>query len=52
MDDITLTRKEVMALLKSLNQIEGYLYSIKDNSKVIDILDYPVKLLSSKIIGG
>ena len=52
MDDITLTKEEAMAILRSLNQIEGYLYSIKDNSKAIDILDYPVEILSNKIIGG
>jgi len=44
-----LTKEEELMLLRNLSQIEGYLYSIKDSSGVLDLVDVPIELLMNKL---
>jgi hypothetical protein len=48
---IELTKEEALSILKVLSMVEGYLFSVPNASHVIDIVDYPVELLSKKLQG-
>jgi len=48
---IELTRDEALTILKHLSILEGYLMSVPNSSHVIDIVDFSVNLLTSRING-
>jgi hypothetical protein len=50
-DDIVLTRDEALTILKQTSMVEGFLFSVKDSSIVIDLMDYTVNLLTVKLGG-
>lgn len=49
---IELTKEDALDILKALSMIEGYLFSVQNASPIIDIVEYPVELLSKKLQGA
>jgi len=47
---IELTKEEVLCILKVLSSVEGYLLSVPGSMVVSEIMDYPVEILSKKLI--
>ncbi len=47
---ITLTKSEVVSLLRSLSQVEGVLMSTKEHGHA-ELMDYPVGLIYKKLTG-
>ena len=51
-NEIIFSREEVLTILKCLARFEGFLMSVRIDgvSEIIKQLDYPVELLSNKLI--
>ncbi len=49
-EQITFTKEETVALLKAFSNIEGFLFSIKESSYTFDMIEYPIKLLTERLI--
>jgi len=47
---ITLIREETLNILKALSRLEGYLMSIPKTSDIFSELDYPIDLLTNKLL--
>lgn len=46
---IELTKEETLEILKALSRLEGALIAEKANNDIINLLGYPVEILSNKI---
>lgn len=49
-NQIVFTKDEVIDLIKAFSNIEGFLLSVKDSSYAIDILEYPINMLTEKVL--
>jgi hypothetical protein len=47
---IELTREEALMILKRLSMFEGYLLPIQGSTPIAEQLDYPVELLTDKLM--
>lgn len=47
---INLTREETLNILKALSRLDGYLMAIPKSSDIFSELDYPIELLTNKIL--
>jgi len=49
-EQIIFTKEEVVSLLKAFSNIEGFLFSVKDSNYAFEIIEYPIKLLTERLV--